>query len=123
MSIVGVILLAGAAMQAGQWSYRLAWDHDGVSMTHFELCVDAECRRIDATLTGSGSWSAPLPVLPLGFHTLVVLACNNTTCTPGSPSVSVNVTPGPTIGLPNQPNQPTPPAPGRKAPPRRPPKK
>jgi hypothetical protein len=125
MTIVGVILLAGVAVQSSQWSYRLEWEHDGASTTHFELCVDNECRSIDAARTGSRTWSAAVPILTVGFHTLVVSACNNAVCTPGTPSISVNVTPGPVISPPNQPPPtppPTPPAPGRKAPPRRPPK-
>jgi hypothetical protein len=120
MTIVGMILLAGLAAQSSQWPYRLEWEHDGASITHFELCVDSECRPIDAARTGTRTWTAPVPILAVGFHTLVVSACNDTLCIAGAPAVSVNVTPGPTI---SQPNQPTPPAPGRRAPPRHPPKK
>jgi hypothetical protein len=122
MTIVGVILLAGVAVQSSQWAFRLEWEHDGASTTHFELCVDNECRSIDASRTGTRTWSAPVPILAVGFHTLVVSACNGPACTPGAPAVSVNVTPGPTINQPNQP-APSPSAPGRRAPPRHPPKK
>lgn len=119
--MVGVILLVGAAMQSSPWAYRLEWEHDGSAMTHFELCVDNECRSLDAARTGVRSWAAPVPLLAEGFHTLIVNACNEGACTPGVPPIAVNVTPGPTINPPNQP-PPPPQAPGRRAPPRRPPK-
>ncbi len=127
--MLGVLLLTGAAMQSAPWPYRLEWEHDGAQLTHFELCVDNECNRIDAARTqGASTWTAAVPVLSQGLHTLVVYACFNGACTAGTPPISINVTPGPSINQPNQPgpaNPPSPPVtppPGRKAPPRRPPK-
>jgi hypothetical protein len=127
MSIAGIILLAGAAMQSSQWSYRLEWEHDGAGITHFELCVDNACNRVEASRSGQRTWWTRLPVLSEGFHVLVINACNNAMCTAGDPTVAVNVTPGPTIGQPVPPPTPPtptpPPAPGGKAPPRHPPRK
>jgi hypothetical protein len=120
--IVGLAMLAGAAGQSSQWPYRLEWEHDGAAVTHFQLCVDSECRPVDASQRqGSRTWSVAVPILTQGLHTLIVYACNDTACTAGIPPVSVNVTPGPTIGTPGSP-APTPPS-TTKAPPRRPPKK
>src|SRR4029453_17021829 len=94
--IVGIVLLAGAAAQTSQWPYRLEWEHDGALVPHFELCIDNECKPVDASpRQGSRTWSVAVPLLPQGFHTLVIYACNNAACTAGVPSVSVNVTPGP----------------------------
>lgn len=115
------VLLAGAAIQTGP--FRLEWEHSGASVSEFQLCVDGTCSTLDATRRGgSDTWSAPLPGLPQGFHTLIVAACNGTVCTPGAPALSVNVQPtGPDVVTP--PPTPTPPAPGTKAPPRHPPRK
>jgi hypothetical protein len=116
-----------AEMQPPSWTYRLEWEHDGQAVTHFELCLDTGCRTLDATRTqGARTWSAPLPILTEGFHTLLVYACNNATCVQGVPSVAVNVLPGPVVASPNTPPPPQTPTPGpptQKAPPRRPPKK
>jgi hypothetical protein len=124
--LFGMMWLTTAEMQSSSWAYRLEWEHDGQSVTHFELCFDSGCRTLDVTLTpGSRTWSAPLPILTEGFHTLAVFACNNLTCVQGSPSVAVNVLPGPVVATSNAPQAPQTPHPGpptRKNPPRRPPK-
>jgi hypothetical protein len=123
---IGIVLLAATAhAQAPSWPYRLEWEHDGASITHFDLCVGSSCQMLAATRAqGTNTWSAPLPVLAQGFHTLAVYACNSTTCAQGIPTLSLDVQPGavvaPTPGAPTSPTTPTPP--GRRAPPRRPPK-
>lgn len=111
-----LLLMAGAA-QGQQWTYRLAWEHDGSSVSHYEVCSGNECRRLDASRQGGNVWTAPLPLLPQGFYTLVVYACNSMGCTPGSPNLSVNVLPGPTIGEPGTPPPGTPPPPTTGQPP------
>ena len=125
MSIVGVILLAGAALQSNPWPYRVEWEHNGALTSNYQLCSETgDCRALDAQRIGGQTWSAPLPVLPQGFHTLVLFACNETACSAGTPTVSMNVTPGTTTNSPAPTTQPpvtTPP--GGRAPPRRPPKK
>jgi hypothetical protein len=123
--LFGIVWMTTAEMQPS-WTYRLEWEHDGQSVTHFELCLDTGCRTLDATLRpGTRTWSAPLPILTEGFHTLAVYACNNATCVQGVPSVAVNVLPGPVVAAPNTPppQTPTPGPPTTKAPPRRPPRK
>jgi hypothetical protein len=119
---IGMVLLTATAhTQAPSWSYRLEWEHDGASITHFELCVDNSCQTLPANRApGTNTWSAALPLLAQGFHTLVVYGCNSTACTPGIPPLSVDVQPGPVIS--QTPGPPSTPPPGRRAPPRRPPK-
>jgi hypothetical protein len=124
-SMVMALVTATMMLQAS-WSYRVEWEHDGNNVTHFQLCVDNDCQSVSATRgSGTQTWSAPVPVLSVGMHTLSISACNSRSCTAGSPAISVNVTPGPIISNPPTTPPPTPPPtnpPSRRAPPRRPPK-
>jgi hypothetical protein len=121
------VVLAMAAIQTAPWPFRLEWEHDGLAVSQFQLCVDGgDCSALAATRVASDTWSAPLPLLSQGFHTLTVNACNGSLCTPGTPTLSVNVRPsGPdVVGSPPSapPATPSPQAPGNRAPPRHPPK-
>jgi hypothetical protein len=90
---LSILTLAALGLGGGQgWGFRLAWEHNGRDVTHFEMCVDAEpCRVLDAVFEGGETWEAPLPVLTPGPHRIVVRSCNGASCSSGSPELSVRV--------------------------------
>jgi hypothetical protein len=119
----GLILAAGG--QAEPWPFRIEWVHSGAGVTEFQLCRAGECSVLAAQRSGVELWSAPLPLLPEGLHTLTVFACNAGGCTAGNPAMVVEVRANrpTTVSDPGNATNPPPQSPGpTKAPPRHPPR-
>lgn len=90
LGIVGLVLLIGIC--GFQAPLRVYWTHDGQNVTRFEIVIDA------GTPTDVGlptpvrrQYSAPLPTLTAGTHSLVVRACNANTCTASVPITVVKL--------------------------------
>lgn len=81
LSIVFVLLSAPAlAQQPIAGTERLAWTHDGINVSRFEATVDAAA-PVTLTVTQAGTdYTAPLPAMTPGTHTIAVRACNVAGC-------------------------------------------
>jgi hypothetical protein len=80
----------------GPWSFRIQWEQQDVPEgTFFQLCVNRQCGELSASYE-NGSWSAPLPLLPVGEHQLVLQSCTKVGCVAGVPDLMIRVqTPSP----------------------------
>ena len=89
-----------SAQQPVAGTERLAWNHDGINVSRFELAVDGGA-PVPVTVTMAGAdYTAPLPAMTPGTHTLSVRACNVAGCSaPLSISVRVVVIPSPVTNL------------------------
>jgi len=100
--VVLLLLLStvASAQQPVAGTERLAWNHDGINVTRFELAVDGGAPA-PVTVTMAGvDYTAPLPALTPGTHTLTLAACNIAGCSaPLSISVRVVVIPSPVTNL------------------------
>jgi len=98
-----LVLLAGVSASAQQpvaGTERLAWSHDGVNVSRFELAVDASAPTVLVVTQTGTEYTAPLPALTPGTHTLAVRACNVAGCSaPLSISVRVVVIPSAVTNL------------------------
>lgn len=91
LSLVCVLVSAPAlAQQSVAGTERLGWTHDGVNVARFEATVDAAA-PVTLTVTQAGTdYTAPLPAMTPGTHTIAVRACNVAGC--GAPmTVTVRV--------------------------------
>jgi hypothetical protein len=84
MKALSVLLLLLSTVASAQTpvagTERLAWSHDGVNVSRFELSVDAGPQTaLVVTQTGL-DYTAPLPALTPGTHTLSLTACNVAGC-------------------------------------------
>jgi hypothetical protein len=104
MMVAVALLIAGTAAAQTQapsppGNTRLAWDHDGLNVTSWELVIDGGAPAVvQATPfpNGSNSWSTPFPALTPGPHTLIMRACNIGGCAASDPfAVNVVVVPNP----------------------------
>lgn len=75
----------------GYWGFELEWEQPGDTPFSYQLCVDDRCFGLAARAVEGERWRAPLPMLPLGEHRLVVQACGNGGCVSGTPEVYVRV--------------------------------
>lgn len=75
-AVVAVVLWPVAP--AAQSAPSVYWTHDGESVSYFEIVVDGVTPGSNVGLpTPSGtSYSAALPTLTTGVHTIAVRACN-----------------------------------------------
>jgi len=95
MSVTAVLAVGhagttGVAAQ-GPWPFRLQWEQPEVPEgTFHQLCVNRQCSELGATYD-EGTWSAPLPVLPLGEHQLVLQSCTKVGCVAGVPDLMIRV--------------------------------
>lgn len=72
--VLGVFLLA--ARVSGQPAPRLCWDHDGLSLSRFEVSVDSATPVSVGKPTPVGlQYCTPLPALTAGTHTITVWSC------------------------------------------------
>jgi hypothetical protein len=78
--------------QAG-WPFHLEWTHNGPIASYYRLCVNGACSVLGARVKQGDDWIAPLPLLPPGEYRLVLEACGNETCRPGTPDLMIRVTP------------------------------
>jgi hypothetical protein len=114
LAVSGLLSYGGDSRVVAQavWPFHLEWDCETSSDTTFLLCVDGSCAPLNASPRGPGAWRAPLPLLALGEHRLVVQACRANQCLDGEPDLVVRVTPGsgrrPPIDVVNGPRIPLP---------------
>ena len=73
-------LVAVAAQEPIAGTERLAWDHDGINVSRFELSVDGGAPTVLVVTQAGTEYRAPLPALTPGTHTLAVTACNVAGC-------------------------------------------
>jgi hypothetical protein len=89
-----LMLGASASTVRGQagWPFHIEWNHDGIGVSYYRLCVNGQCAVVQATRRGP-AWRAPLPLLPQGEHRIVVEACNRDACLTGTPDLMIRVVP------------------------------
>ena len=111
--LISALVVTGLTMAShvpgsaqGAWRFELEWDQPGEQPFYYLLCVNNRCSWLAARPTEGSRWRAPLPVLPLGEHRLVVQACGSDRCIDGHPEVFIRVvrpnprTPSVIIGAP-----------------------
>lgn len=70
---------------------QLAFDHDGVDTDRYELAVDGGEWAATPATGVDGVYTAALPALTPGQHTLVVRACGLAGCSVGSNVLTVRL--------------------------------
>jgi hypothetical protein len=84
--IAGALALAIAVYAYAQSTPQIMFEHDGVNLTSFKCVVDGGA-AVDLGLptptgtTYSVNITACTPVMVNGTHSLVIQACNGSTCT------------------------------------------
>jgi hypothetical protein len=93
-TLTAVFVLAGSLAGAQSTAFQLRWEHDGIGVGRFEVCIDGQCQAIDAVrVPDSNVWGAPVPNMSAGEHRVMIRACNDVGCTNGQPELFVRVIP------------------------------
>ena len=100
LACVPLLNVPAFAQQPVAGTERLAWNHDGINVTRFELAVDAGAPSVLVVTQTGTEYTAPLPAMTPGTHTLTLAACNVAGCSlPLAITVRVVVIPSPVTNL------------------------
>lgn len=87
--VVIVVWLAAIVSAQAQTTPVLSWSHDGAHVTEFQVIVDGGTAQSLGLPTPVGTtYTASLPTMTAGVHTLAVRACNGSYC---SSTVTITV--------------------------------
>lgn len=74
--VISAMVMALTVGVFAQPAPRLCWDHDGISLSRFEVSVDSATPVSVGTPTPVGlQYCTPLPALTAGTHTITVWSC------------------------------------------------
>ncbi len=93
-TLTAVFVLAGSLAGAQTPVFELRWEHDGIGVGRFEVCIDGQCQGIEAVRvpdTNTWTWGALVPTMSPGEHRVVLRACNDAGCSNGQPELFVRV--------------------------------
>jgi hypothetical protein len=96
MSLVACLVLVSTLGLAQPPAPRVQWDHDGIDVTRFEIVIDTvNITDVGLPTPVGTTYTAALPALTDGVHTLVVQACNASACTSSAALTVVKMEPSP----------------------------